>query len=213
MLFPAAAVNDPKSEIAIANGQYIVVKRSVYNAVGGAERVKDQIAEDLDEDLEFGKAVKGDGYRLYIADGRHLMRVRMYTNLAELWEGWGKNTVLSMQRNPAMGVISFLGILHLTVGHLLLARWAVRSWKKAQKSGEKGDKGRDAWITGIAVWQIILPFFFRRQVDRALGLHIGWTLTQPFGVAVFGILMLNSVRRLLTGQGVTWKGRTYAGRG
>ena len=98
--FPAVKVNDPNSKVAIANGQYIFIRREVYDAVGGIERVKDKIAEDL----EFGKIVKSAGYRLYIADGRHLMTVRMYTNLRELWEGWGKNTVLSFRENPIVGV-------------------------------------------------------------------------------------------------------------
>ena len=54
VLYPFYRVNDPKSNIAIANGQYILVRREVYDAVGGIERVKDKIAEDL----EFGKAVE-----------------------------------------------------------------------------------------------------------------------------------------------------------
>src|SRR5207248_6770346 len=89
LLHPVSRVNDPGSKVAIANGQYILVRREVYDAVGGAGRVKDKIAEDL----EFAKAVKSDGYRLRVADGRPLLRVRMYTNFGELWEGWGKNVV------------------------------------------------------------------------------------------------------------------------
>jgi len=48
-------------------------------------------------------------------------------------------------------------------------------------------------------------------VDRMLGLSPAWSLTQPLGAAMFAVIMLYSVFRLLTGQGVVWKGRTYQG--
>src|SRR5262249_6638179 len=40
LLYPARKVNDPNSKIAIANGQFILIQRHVYDAVGGAARVK-----------------------------------------------------------------------------------------------------------------------------------------------------------------------------
>jgi chlorobactene glucosyltransferase len=44
--FSPRKVNDPKTKDAIANGQFILIKRSVYDAIGGHESVKDQIVED-----------------------------------------------------------------------------------------------------------------------------------------------------------------------
>ena len=64
--FSPRKVNDPKRKDAIANGQFIFIKRSVYEAVGGHAAIKGSIVEDKD----LAVLVKGKGYRLVVADGR-----------------------------------------------------------------------------------------------------------------------------------------------
>ena len=204
-LYPPYRVNDPKSRTAIANGQYILIRREVYGEVGGIGRVKNEIAEDL----EFAKAVKHDGHRLVLADGRHLMSVRMYTNLREIWEGWSKNVVLSFGRNPLEGLVAVIGTLTLTVAPVLMGRWALLSWRTANATRRKEDRIAAYWTSGLAGWVIAGPFVYRARVDRSLGLSPVWTLTQPIGAAMFTAIMLHSIYRLLTGRGVTWKGRVY----
>lgn len=194
-------VNDPRSPIAIANGQFMLVRRAVYDAVGGIAAVRDEIAEDQ----AFGKLVKRQGYRLYLTIGTELMRVRMYTNLAEVWEGWGKNVVLSMRSEPfnALRQVSALvsgGVLPFLLAggyglRLLTARGASR--RRATAS------------FALSVVQIVPLLLLKRRVDGWLGLPLGWTFTYPVGMALFTLILLNSLRRLLTGQGVTWKGRSY----
>jgi len=206
VLHPASRVNDPGSKVAIANGQYILVRREVYDAVGGIGRVKDKIAEDL----EFAKAVKGDGFRLFVADGRRLLRVRMYNNFGELWEGWGKNVALSAKDNPAVAVFLAPGLFSLTAGPFLLPVWAARSWLRARRSGRTSDLVASGWLAALCAWNAALPFLYRRWIDKALGLPAGWTLTQPLGAFIFALIVLHSIIRLLAGKGVVWKGRTYA---
>jgi len=41
--FSPRKVNDPTRRDAVANGQFIMIRRSVYNAIGGHEAVKDQL--------------------------------------------------------------------------------------------------------------------------------------------------------------------------
>lgn len=204
-LYPPAKVNDPRSEVAIANGQYIMIKRAVYRAAGGVERVKDCIAEDL----EFGKAIKGDGYRLRIANGTQLMSVRMYTNLSEVWEGWSKNVVLSLRGNPLQGLFAAVGTFQITLMPAVMARWAWVAWRSARKTGEKNDRAVALWVTALAVWSTAVPLAFRARVDRIVGISRLWTLTQPIGGVLFLLIMLTSLYRLITGKGVTWKGRVY----
>lgn len=207
-LYPTYLVNDPESKVAIANGQYILIRRGVYDAVGGAGRVKGKIAEDL----EFAKAVKGDGYRLRLVDGRALMSVRMYTSLREIWEGWSKNTVLSFRENPLSGLITPVGLFLLAASPFLMPLWARRTWRAARRSGKKSDRAFALWMTGLAAWNVGLPLYLRRSVDRLYGLPPGWALTQPIGAALFGLIVLYAAARLVAGKGVVWKGRTYAER-
>jgi chlorobactene glucosyltransferase len=206
VLYPFYKVNDPKSSVAIANGQYTLIRRDVYDAVGGIERVKDQIAEDL----EFGKVVKSAGFRLCMADGQHLMAVRMYTNLAEVWEGWSKNVVLSFQKNPVQGAVAVSSIAAVLGLPFVLARWVAKMWGTAEESRRQEDRLVAGWAAAVSGWLLGLPLAYRYRVGRALGISPLWTLTFPAGVALFGVLILVSLVRILTGKGVTWKGRTYA---
>lgn len=203
-LYPIARVNDPASDIAIANGQYLLIRRSVYDAVGGAERVKGQIVEDL----EFAKAVKRDGFRLYMADGRHLVSVRMYTGLSEIWEGWGKNTIIALRDNPGLVPLSVFGLFAGLGLPILLLRWAGQALNKL-RVGRPGDRLAASTILALVTVDLAAYVAARRRVDRVFGLPFGWSLTQPVGGAVFALLMLNSIFRLATGRGVVWKGRTY----
>ncbi len=207
VLYPPAKVNDPKSSTAIANGQYIMIKKAVYDSAGGVARVKDHIAEDL----EFGKAIKSDGYRLRIGDGRHLMSVRMYTNLAEVWEGWSKNVVLSFKGNPFQGFLAIQGVFQISLMPIVMARWAQLARRTAKMSGNKDDAVYAAWVAALAAGSGFIPFAYRTRIDRMLGISPLWTLTQPIGGILFMLIMLSSVWRLITGKGVTWKGRTYKG--
>jgi chlorobactene glucosyltransferase len=204
-LYPAYLVNDPKSKTAIANGQYILIGRDAYNEVGGIESVKDKIAEDL----EFAEVVKRAGYRLFLADGRHLMSVRMYTNLAEIWEGWSKNVVLSFKGRPGLAAIVITAFLSVSLFPVMLARWARALWRKADRAGSMGGRAAAVWAGGLTLWQVLFPFAYRRAVDRMMGLPPGWTFTLPLGMAAMLGIMLHSLARLLTGRGVTWKGRKY----
>ena len=208
-LYPPRKVLDPKSKVAIANGQYILIKRDVYTAVGGVSSVKGQIVEDL----EFGKVVKQAGYRLCIINGRQLMKVRMYTNLREIWEGWSKNIVLSFRTNPFSGFLTVFGLFALAFMPGILVRRTTRAWQRAGISGRKDDRLFAGWQALITTWILGNQLFYRRKVDTMLGLPIGWTFTQPVGALLLAAIVASSAVNIARGRGVTWKGRTYAGRG
>jgi glycosyltransferase involved in cell wall biosynthesis len=77
-------VNNPRRKTAFANGQYILIRRAVYEAVGGHEPVRGAIVEDI----AFARLVKGAGYRLRNAIGLDLFKTRMYDSFAAAWRGW-----------------------------------------------------------------------------------------------------------------------------
>ena len=74
----------------IANGQFILVRRSAYERIGTHDAVKDEVAEDLALAQQFQQR----GQRVYFAFAEKLMETRMYTNLGHLIEGWSKNVYL-----------------------------------------------------------------------------------------------------------------------
>ena len=80
-------VNDPKCTAAAANGQFILIRRDVYEVVEGHASV----ASNVLEDVALAARVKGAGHRIWFGSGKGIVRVRMYRSFAAMWEGWKKN--------------------------------------------------------------------------------------------------------------------------
>jgi hypothetical protein len=85
--FSYKQVNDPEKTAAAANGQFLMIRREVYEAVGGHA----SIAGEVLEDVALAKEVKGAGYRIWFGSGTGIVRVRMYRSFGAMWEGWKKN--------------------------------------------------------------------------------------------------------------------------
>jgi glycosyltransferase involved in cell wall biosynthesis len=86
-LYSYDAVNDEKKPAAAANGQYLMIRRDAYEAVGGHASVAGEVLEDV----ALARSVKRGGFRLWFGSGRGVVRVRMYRSFAAMWEGWKKN--------------------------------------------------------------------------------------------------------------------------
>jgi glycosyltransferase involved in cell wall biosynthesis len=95
--FSYDAVNNPKSRMAAANGQFLMLHRSVYDAIGGHTSVAGEILEDV----AIAKRVKAAGYALHFASGVGIVRARMYRSFAAMWEGWKKNIYQLIGGKPA----------------------------------------------------------------------------------------------------------------
>ena len=85
-----AEVNDPASPVAAANGQYLLIAREAYDAIGGHAAV----SHTLLEDVALAQAVKRSGRRLHFRFGGDAVRARMYSSFRDLREGWTKNLAL-----------------------------------------------------------------------------------------------------------------------
>jgi chlorobactene glucosyltransferase len=196
--FPPGRVNDPRRPEAVANGQFILIRRAVYDALGGHAALRDSITEDKDLALR----VKQAGFRLVVADGRAAAETRMYTSLAELWEGWTKNIYLGLRGQ--LGLL-LLGMATGLGGALVLTGWPLAGLVWLARGG--GLLAAGVTLEALVLWAYILQQ--RARVARELDLSPWWGLTLPLGALIFAGMMVTSTARALTGRGVTWKGRTY----
>jgi len=85
--FSYAKVHDPRESAAAANGQFLLIRSDVYEAVGGHQSVASEVLEDV----ALAKQAKGAGYRIWFGSGRGIVRVRMYRSFRSMWQGWKKN--------------------------------------------------------------------------------------------------------------------------
>ncbi len=199
--FSPRKVNDSNRRDAVANGQFIMIKRAVYDAIGGHEAVKDQIVEDK----AISEQVKWNGYRLIIAEGYQMARTRMYTSLPQMWEGWTKNIYLGLRDTPSMLLLGAFGATLMLIAALFLPVWPLLGFLWLLNGG--GMMAVGVIAKALIVWGALL--WARANVSRGLGISRLYALTVPLGAGMFAAIMLTSAWKVLSGRGVTWKGRRY----
>ncbi len=199
--FSPRKVNDPKRRDAVANGQFILIKRTVYDAIGGHEQIKDQIVEDK----AIAEQVKWNGYHLVVADGMRLARTRMYTSLPQMWEGWTKNIYLGLRDQPGLLALGAFGGLLSVIAALFLPVWPLLGLAWYLHDG--GWMAITVILKALILWAVLL--YTRAAVARKMNIPRWYALTTPLGAGVFAAMMLTSAWKVLSGRGVTWRGRRY----
>ncbi len=188
--FRPSQVSDPTSPAAAANGQYILITRAAYDAVGGHA----SIAGDLLEDVALARAVKRSGRKIFFRFGGDAVRTRMYRTFAQLREGWTKNLALLFPSPLRLAVLRALEFVLILAGSAIALAIALRGhWRPALVAGTLA---------------VILYAFFLARIRRA---HFPWdaNLLALFGLPLFSYLLLRSARAHAKGN-VPWKGREYS---
>jgi hypothetical protein len=183
-------VSDPNSPAAAANGQYILITREAYDAVGGHAAV----AANLLEDVALARAVKQSARKIFFRYGGDAVQTRMYRSFAQLREGWTKNLALLFPAPARLAALRALEFALIVSGFAIsLANILGGHWRPATVAG----------ILGVVVYA-----FLRVRIRRA---HFAWgaNTLALFGLPLFSYLLLRSGKAHATGS-VSWKGRTYS---
>jgi hypothetical protein len=184
--YPPHKVRDETSEIVAANGQYILVRRAAYEAVGGHTAVATEILEDVALARLFRKA----GHRVFFRYGGDAVRTRMYRNWPQLREGWTKNLALLFPRPE------FLAFQSLTVWFAAWSTLAIAIFGVTSR--------HFVWFSAAALW--LLAY---RRIRAAHFAAVNNLLAMVSGLPMFAYLLLRSKRAHAKGQ-VSWKGRVYS---
>jgi glycosyltransferase involved in cell wall biosynthesis len=94
--FSFERVNDPALPDAAANGQFLMIRRDAYEAIGGHEAVRARVLEDV----ALARLVKASGRNIFFGPGQGIARTRMYRTFGALWQGWTKNLYELMGGTP-----------------------------------------------------------------------------------------------------------------
>ena len=208
--YPPSKVSDPKSPEAAANGQYILIRRETYDAIGGHAAVASEILEDV----ALARRVKASGYRLRFRYSE-AVRTRMYRTFGQLREGWTKNLALLFP-NPrwlaiktlfwwalCLGLICVPALLGLVFG----LTGGVPSAYVVHHTLAGFFDSKLVWL----IWLVILvpavvrnvKLLGRANFNRRHAIRMG-----IFGMPMFAYLLLRS-KRMHTNRNVPWKGRLY----
>ena len=87
MMYFVSLTNRDNSKVAVANGQFFLIRKEAYEKVGGHEAVRNQITEDV----ELMRLLKGEEFKVRFLLGGHLASTRMHANLKQMFHGWGRS--------------------------------------------------------------------------------------------------------------------------
>ena len=93
--FPIRKINDPNSSLYFANGQYLLIKRSLYEKLGKHEAVRGEYLEDF----ALARKTKELGAPMQCALGKEVYGTRMYDSFDAIWRGWRRIYLHAFRKN------------------------------------------------------------------------------------------------------------------
>jgi glycosyltransferase involved in cell wall biosynthesis len=187
--YPPHKVCDPKSAIVAANGQYMLVRRSAYDSIGGHLAVAIEILEDV----ALARLFRDIGRRVYFRYAADAVRTRMYRNWPQLREGWTKNLALLFPHPKRLALQS-------------LFLWLI-AWSSLGIASAAVNTHHFALIVFAGLWVLLYL-----KICIAHFSTVNNLLAIAFGLPIFTYLLLRSKRAHANGQ-VWWKNRVYDGAG
>ncbi|GAC1400175.1 MAG: hydroxychlorobactene glucosyltransferase CruC [Ktedonobacteraceae bacterium] len=202
MQYPPRLVNDPKSKVAIANGQYLLIRKTVYEFTGGYARP--DLRSTLLDDRDLARVVKSNGFKLHFVDGRDLIHVHMYRGLRDTWRGWRKNAYLGSRGGLPFVLLELFGLPMITIVPFLLPLLARLTTHACDGSGIGSEEA-----TTASVVELLPLLLYRLWLNNMLRVPWYYAFTHPLAGVIFEGILGESTWRILTHKGVDWRGRQY----
>jgi hypothetical protein len=196
--FPLHAVNNNRSKLAFANGQYILIERTAYAAAGGHHAVRDRFVEDI----ALAQRVKDKGFPIRVALARGIVSCRMYATFAQLVKGWSRIFYDALGRNPWRLMAKLLDpIVFCQSGHLALAAGLVLL--------TRGGGAFAVALLAMSIAHHVFMYCVFRRVYLASVERESFALWYPIANLVVDLILIRAIGMCLTGN-VTWRGTSYA---
>ncbi|HKG12463.1 MAG TPA: glycosyltransferase [Pyrinomonadaceae bacterium] len=199
ILFPPALANRDGSRLAVGIGGFFLIRRAALERAGGFASVRAEVLEDM----RLAEVLKRSGARLHVHYAPALVSTRMYTNLSELWEGSARNwfAVLRFSVTLTLATLAwmfFVAILPPALAALSALALAV---------GSPSELWPRLLLPNALTWALFISLL--ALVNRRFGVQARYALTAPLGWLLSCAVMIASAHGVLTGRGLTWKGRRF----
>lgn len=198
-MFVIALTNSPQwPKTAFANGQYLMVRRAAYEAVGGHEAIRGTLSEDV----AIARRLKMAGFRPRLGWGDSWAIVRMYEGLGAIFRGWSRNFYVGSLGKPwrILGLILFL----------LLCCWSVfaaAGYGIYRSSYPLDPYGSTGWLLAAGAHYLIMTATVAIMYYWA-GERAYYALLFPAGVGFLLAVSAKSLWICATGK-VVWRGTQY----
>lgn len=183
---------DPRSKAYVGIGAFQMIRREVFDAVGGYRRLALQVPEDM----KLGKVVKQGGFRSQVALAPNHVSVRWQAGLGNLVRGTTKTFFGAASFKVSLAAFQISGILFMSV-----MPWVALIWLLIAKS-----YGLALLFAALAV-----GFAFVIHVVVAISAKASplYGLTHPIGGLIFAWMLTRSTIVTLWKGGVNWRETFY----
>ncbi|MBX2975753.1 MAG: glycosyltransferase family 2 protein [Ignavibacteriaceae bacterium] len=180
-LLPLQLVYKSKNKSFVAaNGQLLLIKKNVYNQIGGHAEVKYEVVEDM----EIARRAKGSGFKLVTLLGGNNVFCTMYDGFIKAINGYTKNFYLGF-KTPKFAFIFFVLVIVVSMIYPFIAVWFKSDYL--------------FHIVLIIINRIIVSSLSNQSIFMNILLH-------PLQFVVMLFVGLTSVIKTHSGT-IEWKGR------
>jgi glycosyltransferase involved in cell wall biosynthesis len=185
-------VNDPGTDVAAANGQFLMIRSDAYDAVGGHASVAGEVLEDV----ALARRVKVAKYGIWFGSGKGIVKVRMYRSFGAMWEGWKKN-LYRLVGGSAGSVAREIARAVLPGSAIVVGAVAVGALGKSVVAG--------VCIFAIGIVVALVAYARELRKGQFPGRLVWYGLA---GRPIYAAVLWASYWSHKTGK-LEWKGRTY----
>ena len=175
-------------DISFAIGQFIMGRASAFRAVGGYERIKDSLVDDI----SMARNMKTAGFKTLFLDGKDYVECRMYRGYREAFSGLVKNVYAALDKKPGRlftVFVMFTAVILLPLANLI---YSVVT-------------GADNLLFAALPVAIFFTMWFYSLTERRLPIYVPFLYPLLF-VNLMAISLVSAVKTGY-GRGALWKGR------
>lgn len=176
-----------------AIGQFMMVRRTAYDAVGGYEAIRTEVVDDF----ALARRITTQGYRWRLVDGTNRITCRMYRSFEEVLRGFGKNLYALFGRNSVLFFFVWLWLVILFWEPLVVIGVHLAG-------GPVWPESLRAALATVAASLVLWAFSNRR-----FRLPQRQTPLYPLTILLAAIIAFYSLVSAFTGR-TTWKGRVIS---
>jgi len=193
----------PSVSFSAANGQFMCFKRTVYEAIGGHEAVRNNIVEDI----ALARRVKHQGFRIALVDGHADVSCRMYTSPREVVEGFAKNFFPAMNFSVPF-MLAF--VVHLVAVWVLPVLWLATYGLCILLWPDSSSTIIATPTLALLGLQVLLAIVIRFTIAHRFSMPLWHAVLMPLSAAMAAFIGVKSMIWSLSARGPRWKDRHYA---
>ncbi len=196
-------LNDRRTSLSAANGQFMFFRAEAYRDIGGHTAVHDALVEDV----FLAKAMKGAGKRIALVDGSRHVWCRMYTSAREVTRGFSKNLFAGTGYNLPL---TLLFLVHLITAFVVPVVFVLTSAYLLTTTPRAMMSAAYEWgLFALPATQIMIVAIIRLMIARRFGMPWWHLFLQPITAIWTVIIGINAIRWAYSARGSEWKGRHY----